>query len=332
MATLGSVLTLQDWAKRKDETGKTEMIVEMLSQTNEVLADMLWAEANGVTGHRTTLRSSLPTAEFRLLNQGVTPSKSTTVQVDEPCAMLEAWSEVDCRLAELGGDVAGFRLSEAQAFVESMSQKMATTVFYGNSSTQPEQFNGLNTRYTATTGTNGTNVLKAGGSGSDNSSIWLVVWGANTLHGIFPKGTMAGIQHHDRGEETVEATAGMGGTRMRAYRDQFTWDCGLAVRDWRYAVRIANVDISDLVGKSSAADLFDYMIKSIHRIPSMSAGRGAFYMNRSCLQMLDIQSRDDVQTGGQLSYDNVDGKPVLSFRGVPIRKVDALTETEAAVS
>lgn len=281
MATLGSVLTLQDWAKRKDENGKTPKIVEMLSQNNEVLSDMLWIEGNLATGHRTTVRTSLPNVEFRLLNQGVTPSKSTTAQVDENCSMMEAWSEVDVKLANLGGDVSGFRLSEAMAFVEAMGQKMATTLFYGNKSVNPEQFDGFATRYAATTGTYGSSIVQAGttvgggGSGSDNSSVWLVAWGEQSVHGIFPKGSQAGLQHFDRGEATVETSAAIGGTRLQAYRDQFTWDCGLSVRDWRYVSRVPNIDISNLSSKSGAADLIELMIRSIHRLPSLSTGRPA---------------------------------------------------------
>ena len=116
---------------------------------------------------------------------------------------------------------------------------------------------------------------------------------------------------------------------MRVYQDQFTWDTGIAVRDWRYAVRIANIDVSDLAG-GSAADLINFMIKAMHRIPSMSKGKCAFYMNRSCHQYLDIQKRDDVASAG-MTYKEVDGKRVFDFRGVPVRKVDALTEAEARV-
>lgn len=332
MATVGSnVLTLADWAKRTDPDGKTSRIVEMLSQTNEVLEDMLYLEGNLPTGHRFATRTSLPTVSWRRLNEGVTPSKSTTGQSDEACAMLEAWAEVDIELAKLGGDVAGFRLSEAAAFVESMSQEMASTLFYGNSSTAPEEFNGLATRYSATSGTNGQNIVLGGGSGSDNSSLWLVVWG-DGIHGIFPKGSKAGLEHFDHAEVTVETSAGIAGSRMRAYQDHFVWKTGLAVRDWRYAVRVPNIDISALVAKSSAADLFDLMIKSTYRIPNLKAGKAAFYCNRTVKQMLDIQGRDDVQTGGQLSYTDVDGKPVMSFRGIPVRTVDALVENESLVS
>jgi hypothetical protein len=332
MATLGAnVLTLADHAKRLDPDGKVPSIVELLSQSNSILEDMLWMEGNLPTGHRTTVRTGLPTVAWRLLNQGVQPSKSTTAQVDEQCGMLEAWSEVDKDLAMLNGNTAAFRLSEAQAFIEAMNQEMASTLFYGNAGLAPEEFTGLSIRYSDPAATNGQNVIDAAGAGSDNASIWLVAWGSQTIHGIFPKGSKAGLMHEDLGEVTVETSAGVGGTRMRAYQDHFQWKCGVALKDWRYVVRIGSIDISNLVAKSSAADLIELMIKAIHRLPNMGLGKPVFYMNRTVFQMLDIQRRDDVVTGGGLIYADVDGKLVPTFRGIPIRVVDALVETETAV-
>lgn len=333
MATLGNtVLTLADWAKRLDPDGKTPAIAELLGQTNEILTDMLWQEGNLPTGHRTTVRTGLPAVAWRLLNAGVTPGKSTTAQIDEQTGMLEAYSEVDKDLAELNGNTASFRLSEAQAFIESMNQEMAQTLFYGNSGLAPEEFTGLSPRYSAIAGaTNGSNVLSGAGAGADNSSVWLLCWGPNTVHGIYPKGSKAGLIHEDLGLDTIETAVGIGGGRMRAYRDHWQWKCGIALRDWRFTVRICNIDISNLVAKSSAADLIELMIKAIHRIPALKMGRPVFYMNRTVFQMLDIQRRDDVQVGGQLRYDQVDGVMTPTFRGIPIRKCDALLETEATV-
>lgn len=333
MSTLGTnVLTLADWAKRLDPDGKIAKIVEMMSQTNDILQDMLFKEGNLPTGDRTTIRTGLPSVYWRLLNQGVAPSKSTSAQVDEACAILEAWSEVDVALANLGGNAAAFRLSEASAFIEAMGQELASTTFYGAASS-PEEFVGLSARYSSLSAANGSNILNAGGSDQANSSsIWLIVWGEQTLHGIFPKGSKAGIDHKDHGEVTVDNAGGVTGAKMRAYQDQFIANTGLVVKDWRYAVRIANIDISNLVAKSSAADLIELMIKAMKRIPAFGAGRAAFYMNRTCEEMLDIQRRDDVQSGGQLKYEDVDGKAVMSFRGVPVRRCDALLETEAVVS
>lgn len=333
MATLGSnVTTLADVAKRQDPDGKVAKIVEMLSQTNEVLLDMHWKEGNLPTGHRTVVRTGLPAVAWRLLNNGIQPSKSTTAQIDEACGMMEAWSEVDVEIAKLNGNTAAYRLSEAQAFLESMNQEFVSTLFYGNSSTAPEEFTGLAARYSSLSAANGQNIVSGSGSGSDNSSIWLIVWGDQTVHGIYPKGSVAGLQHADLGEVTLETTNGIGGSRMRAFQDQFQWKCGIALKDWRYAVRIANIDISNLVNKSSAADLPELMIKAIHRIQNLRMGKAAFYMNRSCFQMLDIQRRDDVIAGGGLVYKDVDGMSVPTFRNIPIRICDALLETESVVS
>lgn len=333
MAGLASnALTLVDVAKRIDPEGKTPAIAELLSQTNQILDDLPWIEGNLATGHRTTVRATLPSVSWRLLNGGVTPSKSTTAQIDEACGMLEAFSEVDVALAELNGNTSSFRLSEASAFVESMSQEFASKFFYGNSGLSPEQFNGVAVRYNSLSGTMASNVITAGGAGSDNSSVWLIGHGANTFHGIYPKGSMAGLQHQDLGKTVVPVSTGIAGSRMQAYLDHWKWHCGIALKDWRYVVRIPNIDISNLVGKSSAADLQELMIKATHRIPNLAACKPVFYMNRSCFQMLDIQSRDDVQSGGSLTYDVVAGKRISMFRGIPVRIVDALTESEALVS
>lgn len=334
MSLLGtSALTLADWAKRLDPDGKVPTIVELLSQSNPILDRMLFVEGNLPTGHRTTVRTGLPSVAWRLLNAGATPSKSSTAQIDEQAGMLEAWSEVDKDLALLNSNVQAFRLSEGMAFIEAMNQEVAQTLFYGNHGLAPEEFTGLSPRYSAISGaTNASNVISGSGSGSDNSSIWLVGWGDQTVHGIFPKGSKAGLIHEDYGEVTVEVTAGVGGTRMRAFQERWQWKVGVALKDWRYVARIPNIDISNLVAKSSAADLVELMIKATHRIPNLSACSPVFYMNRTCFQMLDIQRRDDTMSGGGLTWDTVDGKRIANFRGIPVDVCDALTETESAVS
>ena len=334
MATIGTgVLTLVDWAKRLDPDGSIAVVGELLAQSNRILDDALFMEGNLPVGHRTTVRTGLPSVAWRLLNQGIAPSKSTTAQVDEQCGNLEAWCEVDKQLAELNGNVAAFRLSEARAFIEAMNQEMSQTMFYGNSGVNPEEFLGLSPRYSLTTAGNGQNILLAGGAAPsvDFSSIWLVGWGDQSVFGIFPKGSTAGLSHEDLGIETVETTAGIAGNRMRAYRDHWVWRCGIALRDWRYCVRIANIDIPRLLA-GTGADLSEFMIKAIHRIPDLGMCRPVFYMNRSVFEYLDIQRRNDVILGGGITYQNVDGILVPTFRGVPVRISDSLTEAEALVA
>jgi hypothetical protein len=320
-------LTLMDWAKRLDPDGKVPTIVELLKQSNEILDDMTWREGNLPTGHRTTVRTGLPSVAWRLLNQGVVPSKSTTAQIDEQCGMLEAWSEVDKDLALLNGNIAALRLSEARAFIEAMNQEMARVLFYGNASVSPEQFTGLSVRYADTTGLNADNIIKAGGAGADNTSVWLICWGEETISGIFPKGSKAGLIHEDYGEQTIDMTAGIPGARMRVFAERFQWKAGIALKDWRYVVRIANLDISDL-SAANVKTLLNSMEQAVETVPNR-LGRPVFYMNRTMRRMLRKEARESVSTGGGLTFDNFEGKRILMFGDIPIRVVDQLLNTEA---
>jgi hypothetical protein len=321
-----------DIAKRWDPDGKPAAIAELLAQTNRVLDDMPLVEGNLPTGHRLTVRTGLPTVAWRLLNGGITPSKSTTAQIDEQTGMLEAYSECDVDLVKLNGNEAATRLSEAKAFIESMNQEMVGTLFYGNSGTAPEEFTGLSTRFSSTTAANGENIILGGGAGADNASVWLIGWSPECVFGIYPKASQGGLLHDDLGKQMIQTSTGIGTGRLLAYVDHWQWKVGLALKDWRYVARAPNIDISALVAKSSAADLFDIMIKMTHRIPELSMCRPVFYMNRTLFQMLDIQARDDVQSGGQLKYEEVEGRRVATFRGIPVRLVDQLTEAESLVA
>jgi hypothetical protein len=326
-------LTLLDWAKRVDPDGKIPDIVELLEQTNEMLADMLWREGNLPTGHRTTVRTGLPSVFWRLLNAGVTPSKSTTAQIDEATGMLEAWSEVDVDLAMLNGNVSSFRLSEAKAFLEAMNQEFQSTLIYGNAGLAPEEFTGLAVRYSDLTAESADNIILGGGDDghTDLTSIWLVAWGEETVCGIFPKGSKAGIQHNDYGEVTVEVTAGVAGSRMRAFQERYQWKGGIAVKDWRYVVRIPNIDVSELSGTSARADLIDLMEHAIELLPNR-LGKPVFYMNRTIRRHLRRQVREDVTAGGGLTFENVAGRRVMFFSEVPVRTVDAILNTESLVA
>lgn len=324
----GTALTLSDWAKRVQDQ-KIAQIIEILNQTNEILEDMTFMESNLPTGHKTTIRSGIPSVTWRLLNYGVQPSKARTVQVTDTLGMLETYSDIDKSLADLNGNTAAFRLSEDKAFLEAMNQELAATLIYGNTNTDPEKFMGLAPRYSLTTAENGGNILDAGGTGSDNTSIWLVVWGDNTCHGIFPKGQKAGLSHTDKGQVTLEDAAN---GKYEGYRSHYKWDAGFTLRDWRYVVRIANVDISDLTkdASGSSADLIDLMVQAIELIPTIGMGRAVFYCNRTIKSYLRRQITNKANVN--LTFDNVAGKHILSFDGIPVKKVEAILNTEAKVS
>lgn len=348
MATLGTAnLTLADWAARTDDDGKIARIVDLLSQANEWIDDMIWLEGNTTTGYKTTVRTGLPSGTWRQLYQGVQPTKSTTAQIVETCGNLEAYSEQDKDLADLNGNTQEFRLSEDAGFFEGMTQQFSGALAYSNSLQTPQQIMGFAPRFSTVTAANAQtaqNVLDMGGTGSTNTSIWVVFWGAQTVFGTFPKAKMAGLSHEDLGRWTKQNSDG---SMYEVYRSHFKWECGLVVRDWRYVVRLANIDVTLLNG-INAANLINGLVRAFHRFPTTPRGvapvqaatrpsgdvggspRAAIYCNRVVSTYLDLQALN--KTNVLLNMDQWDGKPVTTFRGVPIRTVDQLLSTEARVT
>ena len=331
-------LTLADYSKRLSPDGKIDPIAELLSQQNHILEDVVWKEANQPTSHVVTVRTGLPAVYWRQYNQGVPSSKSTTAQVTEPCAMLEARSHIDAKLLQLNGNSAAFRLSEESPFIEAMNQEMTGKLFNGNVGTDMKTFSGLATRYSSTTAGNGQNVILGGGVGADNASMYLIVWGEQTVFCPFPKGSKAGLSNRDLGEESVPDA---NGNYYQAARSLFQWDAGLVVKDWRYVVRIANIDISDWIGvvntqaPTAGTNLIKLMMRAIARIPNINMGRAAFYCNRSLQEGLMIQALE--KSSNALSVQKAltqfgTEMNQLTFMGIPVRGVDQLGMAETLVA
>lgn len=337
MATVGTLKTLYDWAKTIDPDGSPAAIAELLSQDNQLVDALMFKEGNLPTGERVSIRTGLPVSYWRMMNAGVPASKATSAQVDEQCGQLTARSQIDASIARLNGNTPEFRLQESRAFIESLGQEVAATMFYG-SAANPEEFVGLANRYTSTTAGNGENILLAGGAGSDNTSVWLLGMGDNSIYGVFPKGTTAGLHHENLGLQ--DAFDGSN-NRFRAYMDYYEWNVGLVVKDWRYGVRIANIDVSELAGLSGAQELTDatflpkLMARAIDRLPSQSNIKPVFAMNRTAASLLRVAAMEKSTSAVTIEAGlNQFGKNIqqLKFLGVPVLINDAITNAEALVS
>jgi hypothetical protein len=324
--------TLLDVTSRLDPNDKVSVIAELLTQRNEVLEDMVWIEGNLLTGHTTTVRTGIPMPTWRKLYGGVQPTKSTTARITDTCGMLENYGEVDKALADLNGNTAAFRLSENRPVLEGFNQEVAGSLFYANEETEPEAFTGLAPRFSSLAAPNGRNIVDAAGNTATMTSVYLIVWGPDTVHGIYPKGSKVGFQMADKGQVTIENADGNGG-RMEAYRTHYRWDLGLTVRDWRYIVRIANIDLAALKKDPAAggADLVDLLTIALERVEDLGSGRPAFYVSRTIREYLRRQMVTAVKSS-TLQMSEIAGKQVLSFDGVPVRRTDQLLGNEARIT
>ncbi|MDR6668844.1 major capsid protein [Rhizobium sp. 1399] len=340
MATIGSYYpTLVDAFKGSAEGA----VIELLSQQNPILDDAMAVECNMDAVHRHMVRTGLPSVSWGRLYQGIKQSKATMQQVDDTTGFVHARSEIDMRLLDLAPDKAKARLVDTMPFIESLSQEMASGLFYHDTATTPEKFKGLSARYSAynpnlpnpAQPNIASQVVHGGGTGADNTSIWFVTWGDHATHLLYPKGTKAGVKIDDKGEQRV---LDANGDPYYAKETLYTWHLGAAVKDWRYNARVANIDVSDMI--SGTVDLWALMRKGYYRLQSRrlnaKASRIAIYMNKDVLEVLDVQSTDraltsDRQNTVHLTTQFVEGQEVKFYRGIPIRETDAILNTEAAV-
>lgn len=322
--------TLIDLVTRQTPEGSVDRaIVEILNQDNEILEDMVWKNGNQTDGHLTTIRTGLPTGTFRKLYEFVQPEKSTTVQVRDKTGRLETFAEVDEALLELSDDKAAFLLSENYPFIEGMGQTMASTIFTGNESNTPAKFTGLMPRFNSKSANNGRNIIDGGSThNTENNSIWLVGWGERSVHGIVPKGAVSGLQQKDLGIESKENSGGI----LRVHRTQYNWNCGVCVRDWRFIVRIANIDPTKIVADAATGpNLPDLMDQAVDLLPTTSGVKVGWYMNRKmrsgvrrqCKKMTQYTMTEERLASGKLLY---------TYHGIPMRVVDALDINEAKIS
>ena len=328
--------TMTDVLARLDAKGNLIQINEILKETNEMQDDATFLECNNRFSHITNVRSGLPTVTWRKLNYGVQPSKSQVKRITDSCGMLEAFAKIDKKLAELNGMKASWRTSENAAFVEAMSQEWQRAIMYGDSSKDPEKIMGFTPRFNSKKAKNAVNILDAGGTGPDLTSIWLIGWGPNTVHCIYPQNSTAGLKEEDLGEEAAYDDQG---GEYRVLKTHYSWDVGLTVRDWRYVVRICNVnwkalqadpDRAEDKGKEPGARLLDLLTIAEQIPPNLRNARFAFYCNNKIRTWLALQSRNAKNVS--LAQSEVQGRGLLTtFDGIPVRRVDAISLKEAAV-
>lgn len=343
MATIGNTyLNLIDMMKSTEDGKTIATVIELLNLTNPILDDAIAVECNMGTFHRHTIRTGLPSVSWGQLYQGTPQSKSAKQQVDDTTGFLEALSTVDTRLLDISPNANGVRLQEAKAFLEAMNQEMATSIFYSSTATAPEKILGLSARYGVLGGSGaGNQIVDAGGTGSDNTSIWFVTWGDEQTHLLYPRGTQAGIKREDMGKQRILDASG---NPYYAMEEKFTWHNGVAVKDWRWNARVANIDVSDMA--AGTVKLYDHLAKAYYKLQGRKVrrpgsnikdqadqGRTVIYMNRDALAYLDQLGRNAGSSDNfiRLRPMEIEGQEVMTYRGLPIRETDAILNTEARV-
>ena len=339
MSALGlKLLTMADVAKSKDKMiGK---VAEVLVQENPMLNDIPYMPMNEGTIHKEDIRSALPAVYYRKANQAIPASKTTIEERTFQAAHFESKSQMDYKVASRGGidRIAYNRWNQAQGHIQAQAIEHANLTIYGSPVDSNRKTPGFFDVYSTVSTSEETSkqIVDAGGTTGDNCSILLVHWGEQSVFGVYPAGTQAGLKRTDRSPGNTQVqiaaldSAGAAGS-FWGFEEQFEIDHGLVVKDYRQAARIANIDPALLLSGVGAANLIDLMISARYKIHNPQNGMGVWYVNRTIEAFLHKQALTAVGAGAGLNYGNYQGAQVLTFLGMPVRRSDALLNTEDRV-
>lgn len=340
MAVLGNTaLTISDWRKRQAPDGSIDYIIEALLNANPIMDDIVWKMGNLPTGNKTTIRTSIPTPSIRRINRGVSRHKSQTEQVTDTCIILEDRSTVDIEMLALEANPEAFRRSEDAAFVAGFTDAVAANIFYGDSNDgNGEQFNGISVRYDTYSDDDkfknkaAYQVISAGTGGKKNTSGFFVGWGTHATTGIYPKNSQLGLKQRDLGEQTVQDADGR---ELQAVTTLFTWKCGLAVGDIRSNALVRNIDMNSLktITSEQSKELVSKFIRAKNRIRGLQSRdkKVVLYVGDELYNFFELYllDKNNVHVTRQ---ELMGAAPQLYLSGIPIKKCDAISEEEPAIS
>jgi hypothetical protein len=136
----------------------------------------------------------------------------------------------------------------------------------------------------------------------------------------------------DKGEQVVIDPDNKG--RYDVLESHYKWDCGLTVRDWRYVVRIANIDVSDLATFNSSSDasanLVRLLVQATEIPPALGMVKPVIYCNKTVRTWMRIQMIERANVN--FSFDDLAGKKVMTFDGIPVRRCDKILNTEPTIT
>jgi hypothetical protein len=299
--------------------------------------------SNNILSNIAVRTDSLPTASTRRWNEGIKPTTSKNTPINDPIALFEDRSEVDKALWMIQNDPNAWRADQDMNHVEGLFQLMESTLIYGNLATNPGAFNGLATRFNTTASyPNGDtswqpNVWKGGATNGSVTSAWMIEFGDDSVYGIYPPNTPAGLSVEDLGQYTKQLASSLGTIGINAMYEVLgtllTWYMGIQIADERAVQRIANINPTILSANNFDENVF---IAAKNQLPRGGEGSGTVILvNRALKTQIDIRAvsqKLNAYTNFNANETDVFGRSVTKFQNIPIYVAEKILSTETVLS
>lgn len=327
-----------------DAGAKFVLPARVLDRMTPLIKMLPMKASNNIMSNIAVRTDSLPVASTRLWNQGIQPTSSKNTPLNDPIMMFEDYSEVDKDLWEIQNSPNEWRSDQDLNHIQALFQLMESTLFYGSIATNAGQFNGLATRFNNLESyPNGDqswqpNVWNGGLASGNATSAWIIEFSPDSLYGIYPPNTPAGLSVRDLGEVTKETSASTGAGPSLNYlyqvlRTMLRWYMGIQIADERSVQRIANINPTALASSNFDENIF---IEAKNWLPNAGEGPGTVILvNRALKTQIDIRAvsqKINAYTNFNSNETDVFGRSVTKFQNIPIYVAEKILSTEAVVS
>jgi len=300
--------------------------------------------SNNIMSNIAVRNDSLPIASTRRWNEGIKATAAHNTPLNDPIMLLEDYGEVDKKLWSIQNDPNAWRADQDMSHIEGLFQLVESILFYGNQGLNPGVINGLTTRFNNLESyPNGDqtwqpNVWNGGASSGNTTSAWMIEFGDDSIYGIYPPNSPAGLRVEDLGESTKElasGTAAVGANYLyQVLRTHFEWMLGIQIPDERAVQRICNINPAVLSSNNFDENIF---IEAKNWLPRAGEAPGTvIFVNRALKTQIDIRAvSQKINTYFTPPSDNsmdVFGKAVTKFQNIPIYVAEKLLSTETVVS
>jgi len=329
-----------------DAGAKFVMPKRILDRMTPLVKMMPMKASNNILSNIAVRTDSLPVASNRRWNEGIKATTSKNTPLNDPIALFQDVSEVDYDLWGLQNDPEAWRMDQDMNHIEALFQLLESTLFYGSTQYNPGAFNGLSTRFNNlesypngdTSGVFLPNVWNGGLTTGPATSAWMIEFADDTVYGIYPPNTSAGLKVEDMGKElkTLASTTGSQGANYYypVLRTWLTWYMGIQIADERAVQRIANINP---VALSSPGDFDENIfIQAKNNLPRNGEGSGTvIFVNRQLKAQIDIRAvsqKINAYTNFNSNETDVFGRSVTKFQNIPIYVAEKILSTETVVS
>lgn len=325
MALQTSGRSLYDMVKNLDADGNALKTAEVLQKACPMLQDAPVVAANNIFTHKVSIRTALPKAEVKRLNQGVGGSFGSRDNREFGLKTYQGLPWIDKMEFRFAKDANEIRQSNMESILQGWGQSLESDFLYDSTANGSDNIDGI-AQYCKTL--EGQRVVSAGGAGGHLTSVYVVAWDTNMgAFAIAPQNDTAGVRFTVLGDHIIPDPDD---AKKMLSVEQYEVEAslGFGIKDTRAIGRIANIDVTAVDKDTFNPEL---LMKVINQVPVALRKNIVIYVPKEIELAMQMAANSKTNASFVYGQKELFAEPVSTFNGYPIRVSDMISTAESQV-